>query len=341
MPDGQGVPRIAPECARVGERWVLRRRLPDGSASDVLGWLVAIGPDSIELEAVGGRSVVVGRADIIVARRVPTAAGGPDPRRISAEDLEQAALPSWLAASEPLGEWTLRAGGGFTGRANSALAVGDPGMPLAEAAERVIDYAERNGIAPWAQVIVGSEVEAGLRGLGWKSVYVLTDVLTCRLAALLDEGLPDPRVRVTETLETAWWAAYGRSRPSPLNPAARMGSAGSAVLRLILEGHPPHAFASVADQADEVVGIARGHANGLWVGITAVWTDPSARRQGLATAMARALGYWAARRGARYAYLQVAQENAGAHEAYGRLGFALHHSYGYLQAPSAGAPAPE
>ena len=50
--------------------------------------------------------------------------------------------------------------------------------------------------------------------------------------------------------------------------------------------------------------------------------------------MMRALGHWAARRGARNAYLQVAQENSGAHDAYGRLGFVRHHSYRYLEAPS-------
>ena len=35
--------------------------------------------------------------------------------------------PAGWPYHEPLGEWTLRAGGGFTGRANSCHAVGDPG----------------------------------------------------------------------------------------------------------------------------------------------------------------------------------------------------------------------
>src|SRR5579859_3485456 len=53
-------------------------------------------------------------------------------------DLEAAAAQGWRATEEaPLGEWRLRAAGGFTGRANSALAVGDPGLPLAEATSRV------------------------------------------------------------------------------------------------------------------------------------------------------------------------------------------------------------
>ena len=48
----------------------------------------------------------------------------PDPR---VEDLERAAALHWQAReTEPLGEWRLRAAAGFTGRANSALPVGDP-----------------------------------------------------------------------------------------------------------------------------------------------------------------------------------------------------------------------
>ena len=79
---------------------------------------------------------VIERSKIIAARRVPAAAGGPDPRRISAADLQRHALLGWLAWHEPLGEWTLRAGGGFTRRANSCHAVGDPacrsGRPRAD-----------------------------------------------------------------------------------------------------------------------------------------------------------------------------------------------------------------
>ena len=335
MPDGQSVTDIALNDARVGERWVLRTRLADGSATDVTGWLAELGEDCVAVEIEGGERISVDRAEVIAARRVPAARGGPDPRRTSAEALERAALPGWVALSEPLGEWTLRAGGGFTGRANSALAVGDPGLSLAEAADRVVAYAAEHQIAPWAQVVHGSEVEAGLVELGWRPVYVVTDVLVCRLVALLADRLPDPRVLIGTELTDAWWEAYGRSRPSPLNPAALRTDADPAMLRMILDGHPPRAFASVAGTTDaEPVAIARGHVTAPWLGIASVWTDPGSRRQGLATSMMRSLGHWAARKGARYAYLQVAQQNPGAHTAYGRLGFVLHHSYRYLTAPS-------
>jgi GNAT superfamily N-acetyltransferase len=334
VPDGQSVTDIALSGAQVNERWVLRTRLPDGSATDVTGWLTALGDDSVAVEIEGGERISVDRVTVIAARRVPAARGGPDPRRTSAEALEWAALPGWVALSEPLGEWTLRAGGGFTGRANSALAVGDPGLPLVAAADRVVAYAREHRIPAWAQVVVGSEVDAGLVEIGWRPVYVVTDVLVSRLVTLLAGGLPDPRVRIGTDLTDAWWNAYGRSRPSPLNPVLRT-DADPAMLRMILDGHPPRAFAWVEETAGaEPIAIARGHVTGPWLGIASVWTDPGSRRQGLATSMMRSLGHWAARQGARYAYLQVAQQNSEAHTAYGRLGFVLHHSYRYLTAPS-------
>ena len=47
--------------------------------------------------------------------------------------LELLAARGWRGTEEArLGDWLLRAGGGFTGRANSALALGDPGRPLPE-----------------------------------------------------------------------------------------------------------------------------------------------------------------------------------------------------------------
>src|SRR6266851_819271 len=53
---------------------------------------------------------------------------------VSICELEAIAAKGWRAPEEaPLGGWMLRAARGFTGRANSALAAGDPGIPLAAA----------------------------------------------------------------------------------------------------------------------------------------------------------------------------------------------------------------
>jgi len=326
--------------ARPGERWVVRHRLPDGSATDVVGWVEQLAPGHLHLSGVGGERHLVQRADVVVARRVPAAPGGPPPERTSAEDLERHALLGWRALHEPLGGWTLRAGGGFTGRANSCLAVGDPGLPVAEAAERIRAFAALNAIPPRAQVVQGSEPEQALRALGWRDTYVPTDVLAVRLADLLGETARHPGVRLTEELEVPWWNAYLESladRPA----GTRTGTSAPpdpALLRLVLAGNPPRAFASVpaadAARADgRPLAVGRGHLSAEWLGYAALWTRAEHRRQGWASAVMVALGHWAARRGARYAYLQVASGNAGALAAYSRMGFRRHHAYRYLAPP--------
>ena len=167
---------------------------------------------------------------IIAARRAPAAAGGPHPRRISAREVQRHALPGWLAWQEPLGEWTLRAGGGFTRRANSCHAVGDPGMPVQQAAEQIIRFALAHDISPLAQVIEGSPEEHALRRLGWVSTDQPTAVLVSRLADFLGGRRAEPAAKITETLRPDWEEAYQLSRPNAADPA---------IVRMILEGNPP------------------------------------------------------------------------------------------------------
>lgn len=314
--------RITPPV-RPGERLVVRYRLPDGSATDVLGWLESVDGDRVQLRDHSGSRLEVGRRHVLAARRLPPARRGRDPMRTGAEELERVALPGWVADSEPLGRWTLRAGGRFTGRANSCLAVDDPGMAVAEAAQRIVDFAVRRGAHPWAQVIAGSEQEHQLRALGWHDVYVATDVLVTRLADLLGDTQPDPRVQLRQTLEPHWEEAFRRSRPNAADPD---------VLRRILNNGAPRAFAGVPAHLG-LIAIGRGHVSADWLGVGSIWTTPEQRRQGLAGQILLSLGHWAARHGARNVYLQVAADNEPAHGAYERLGFRRHHGYLYLTAP--------
>jgi N-acetylglutamate synthase len=310
--------------ASQGERWVIRHRLADGSATDVIGWIEQIEPKSISVATSGDRIVRLATVDIILARRAPAAAGGPDPLRTTAEQLERYALPGWLGFSEPLGEWTLRAARGFTWRANSCLAVGDPGMPVAGAVAEIVAFSSAHGIPPRAEVIAGSQTEAELRALGWLDAHRDTDVLVCRLSDLLGDHLPDPAVLVAETLTASWQAAYHRSRPDDVDRA---------IVRMVLDGHPPRAFGSVAAGGEQVIAIARGHLNGPWLGLSSVWTDPDHRGHGLTTKVVIALGHWAARRGGRYVSSPVATANEQARRGFDELGFALHHRNRQLSAP--------
>jgi N-acetylglutamate synthase len=310
------------------ERWVVRSWLPDGSATDVIGWIEALDATSVRLSSSDQQLHVIERSKIIAARHVPAAAGGPDPRRISAADLQRHALLGWLGWHEPLGEWTLRAAGGFTRRANSCHAVGDPGIPIRQAVEQIIAYAAAHGIPPMAQVIEDSSEEHTLEDLGWIAVREPIAVLVCRLADFLLARPAQSRMPVTERLEPDWEEAFQRSRPNSADPT---------IVRMILDGSPPRAFAAAAgdhiSDHPELVAIARGHRSADWLGLASIWTHPDHRRRGLATAMMAALGHWAARQGARFAYVQVATANEPAIGAYTTLGFAHHHRYRYLAPP--------
>jgi ribosomal protein S18 acetylase RimI-like enzyme len=308
-------------AAHLGERWVVRFQLPDGSATDVVGWIEALNPTSVRLVTTDSAVTVIERSKIIAVRLAPPAAGGPHPRRISAHDVQRHALHGWLAWREPLGEWTLRRADGFTRRANSCHAVGDPGMSIQQAAEQIIGFAVIHDIPPLAQVIEGSPEERALQRLGWVSTDQPTAVLTSRLADFLEGRPTEPVAKITETLQANWEEAFQRSRPN---------SGDRDIVRMILNGNPPRAFAAIPGQGPELVAIARGHRNEDWLGVSSIWTHSDHRRRGLATAMIAALGHWAARQGARYVYLQVATVNEPAIAAYRRLGFVPHHSYRYL-----------
>jgi N-acetylglutamate synthase len=308
-------------AAHPGERWVVRFQLPHGPATDVVGWIEALNPTSVRLVTTVPAVQVIERSMIIVARRAPPAAGGPQPRRISAHDVQRHALHGWLAWREPLGEWTLRRAGGFTRRANSCHAVGDPGMSIKQAADHIIGFAVIHDIPPLAQVIEGSPEERALQGLGWVSTNQPTAVLTSRLADFLEGRPAEPVAKIAETLQPEWEEAYQRSRPN---------SAERDIVRMILNGNPPRAFAAVTGQGPEFVAIARGHRKDDWLGMASISTRSDHRRRGLATAMMVTLGHWAARQGARYAYLQVATVNEPALAAYRSLGFVPHHSYRFL-----------
>ena len=103
--------------------------------------------------------------------------------------------------------------------------------------------------------------------------------------------------------------------------------------RRVLAGAREPGFAVLRD-GGRVLAIARGSVDEGWIGVTAVEVDADQRRQGLATAVMRAILDWGRGHAARSrAYLQVAEDNTAALALYDRLGFARHHGYHYTLAP--------
>ncbi|WP_222710810.1 GNAT family N-acetyltransferase [Quadrisphaera setariae] len=320
----------------VGRRVVVRHRLPDGAASDALGELVAADAERLVVATRRGE-VVVARRDVLAAKGVPPApsrAARTGAAQVGAETLELVAAEHWRPGErEDLGAWRLRAADGFTGRANSALAVGDPGCDLDSALTRVREFYAARGLEAVVAAPTG-DLTAELQRRGW-TVRTPTLVMTADLPTgggsasgiALDAG-----VVLDDEPDDAWLAAYQGRGP--------VGQAG----RQVLLSADEQVFASVRersvgrDAGGEVLAVARGslsaHPEGAWLGLSAVETSPAHRRRGLALRVTGALLAWGAQRGARAAFLQVAVSNTAARALYERAGFTAHHEYRYLVAPS-------
>lgn len=238
---------------------------------------------------------------------------------VSPADLERLAARSWRGLEEErFGDWLLRASGGFTGRANSVLVVGEPPEQLPDAVRTVTRWYERHGLRPMAQVpLPGAETaDAAFAAAGWDTVEDVL-VLTAALA-----GWPDPQVRVDLAPEPddAWLAGY-RYRGTPLPPVAREV--------LVNTDEPVFAAVRLDPAPAPLAAVARGAAVDDWLCVTAVTVEERYRRRGLATAVMAGLGCWGRERGARSCLLQVVETNAPALALYQGLGFTEHHRYHY------------
>jgi GNAT superfamily N-acetyltransferase len=196
--------------------------------------------------------------------------------------------------------------------------VGSPPLPLDDALAAVEGFYVERGLLPRFQLPTGAEPLANeLEARGWTG-YDPVLVLAADLAALARPGDGVERVRIDATPDDAWIAAYHYRGGRLPDGAQSVLTRGDAL-----------AFASVRDVAGDVLAIARGSLDDSWLGVTAVEVEPGARRQGLGTLVVLALAAWARERAGRWAYLQVAEENAAARSAYGRAGFSEHHRYHY------------
>lgn len=122
----------------VGHRIVVRRivgiRAGRPLFSDALGELVELSETHLTLATAHGPLRVpvtqVHRAKRVPPTRRPTAA--------AVVALERAADEAWPAPTRGrVGDWLLRSADGWTGRANSALPIGDPDRPLAAAVDEI------------------------------------------------------------------------------------------------------------------------------------------------------------------------------------------------------------
>lgn len=141
--------------------------------TDVLGICESWSDGVVVVRREDGSTVEIATADIVSGKPVPPR---PSARlRFSAREAEGHAAPLWPGVvREPLGEWELRIEpqpvDRLRKRANSCLAIGEPGMPLDAAADTVVSFYRSHGRAPMVQVEVDSDVERWFGSAGWQPV---------------------------------------------------------------------------------------------------------------------------------------------------------------------------
>lgn len=317
----RGRHRLGPHV--VGQRVVVRHVVPGETGpsggpalTDVLGTCTAWGEGVVRLTRHDGSSVEVAVADIVSGKPVPPRASVR--HRVPPREAHLHALAMWPGVEiDHVGEWVLRSDAdGAVARANSVLAMGDPGVAVSDAADSVVGWYDERGRPAWAQVVAGGEVDRALRSLGWvparpgeaDTLFQVAPVSRALRAG--NAGLVTP-------------AAAPRPGTVPVTP------------RYTEEGEPGRDRLLVELLGPDAVPRARGRAalDADWVAIHALRTDPAHRRQGLAVTMMAELLDWAASRGATTASLQVREDNGAALGLYQRLGFRNHHAYRYLTPP--------
>ncbi len=242
---------------------------------------------------------------------------------------------AWPAAEQvELGEWRLRWTGGFSRRANSAVATGHPGRDLGQAVDAVETfYAERGRPARLQVSGRASPPELGglLRRRGYRE-DAPTEVWVGPLSGMrglrgggwdLEEaGAPDD----------TWWAVY-----AGVEHGWAAGSVGDAATEAAYRGTllrpaAPTVFVTACRDGSKAC-VGQGVAQGEWLCVQCVATRPEHRRRGAARAVMAALGRWGERHGCRSAYLAVLRSNAPAQALHRGAGLTPVDAYAYLCAP--------
>ncbi len=309
----------APGAQDLGSKVSLRLHDPTGGYRDILGILES----QTSIRRKNGLLVEFDPADIAIWRRVVTPiakAGHGAPLSLRIKEIEQAASATWPAKEiEFLGDWVLRATGKFTMRANSVLALGNPGLDLDLALERVVDFYRARSLTPTIHVALPtySELDEKLQNLGWSGkVHAQVMVADIESDILLQPGLGNWEVFTSPTDE--WIAVQddaGVQEIMQRAPAIYIG------LRI----------------AGQLVAVGRtAHSNG-WTTLTRLYVKPELRGQGIGRELICRLLVAAKDAGISKAFLQVDLKNQSAMSLYEKLGFRRHHTYIYrtlLEPPS-------
>lgn len=246
--------------------------------------------------------------------------------------LERIADAAWPApVHERLGEWYLRAAGGWTSRGNSALPVGNPGRPLAEAVRACQQWYAERGLTPRITVPLplARPVAEHLAARSWRAqppVLVQTARID-RTVSRPETAAPVAKVELKAEPSPQFLALMKSWKSSALgNPGDPAAATLPPAALHLLTAVPLVRFAEVWLDG-QLAAQGRGAVVDRTMHLGLVGVAPAARRRGLGALVTRALAAWAAETGANRALLQVEQQNTAAIRLYASLGFATHHTY--------------
>ncbi|AYF77246.1 GNAT family N-acetyltransferase [Nocardia yunnanensis] len=311
----------ASELPPIGKRVVVRYRLPAGypqPLTDVIGELVATDP--LTVRTADGQVVSIAWDRVVAWKPV-----GPRPIRTSEiRSLEAAAADGWPGLMRSwIDGWLLRAGEGYTNRANSAVPLGGtdgPALMDAATLERIGEWYAAHGL-PLVLQLPDRLAAAPAAWRSWNETQVLAvDIEN----VMLPQG--PPMVRFTAEPDGAWLSMH-RHRGGDTD----VGSTPSVeVLTAVRDGEV--AFAALGLPAPLAIGraaLTTAPDGRRWVGLTCVAVAAGHRRHGLGSLVCAEMIRWGRTRGATHAYVQVSDDNDAALALYQEMGFVEHHRYRY------------
>lgn len=240
--------------------------------------------------------------------------------------LELLAHRTWpCRKEEPLGRWLLRESDAFTRRANSCLALGDPGVPLEQAVDLVESWYRSRDLEPCIKVAPGaaSGLDSLLESRGWA---VATPSLT--MVRELGQDLPKlpSEVSVSAIPDSDWLRTVSLWDGETADKSRRHAE-------LAMRVHSGGFLRWNAPEGILAVGLVS--MDGTDSFLYDVVVHPERRGLGIGRAFCNAAMSWAAQCGTRTMALQVLESNLAARHLYSSLGFAEHHPYHYRVAPGA------
>lgn len=242
-------------------------------------------------------------------------------------DAERLAHRTWpCREEEAYGAWILRAADGYSRRANSALAIGDPPQGIDAALEQVVGWYDARELEPCVKITPLANPSL-LEALDAREWTVETPSVVLRLAA-------EPVSPATQPLDVSWTSVVADDWFEPLvtwdEELPEQGSRHRALLERMV-----NARFAVLRREGHVAGALVASLDGDQAHLYDLVVDPLLRGKGTGSAFLGQILSDLFRDGVRDVTLQVLESNEVARRLYERTGFVEVHRYHYRVPPCA------